>query len=39
MAEITKTLADFKNEIANPSEALVAYLTYLASLPKPNFKK
>ena len=39
MAEITKTLADFKKEIENPSEAFIAYANYLASLPKPNFVK
>ena len=39
MAEITKTLEDFKKEIENPSEALKAYLSYLAELPKTTFTK
>ena len=40
MSEITKTLQDFKTEIANPSEALVAYLKYLASISdKSTFTK
>ena len=36
MAEITKTLEDFKKEIANPNEAFKAFV---ASLPKSTFKK
>jgi hypothetical protein len=32
MAEITKTLEDFKKEIANPNEALKAFIAYLASV-------
>jgi len=32
MAEITKTLEDFKKEIANPNEAFKAYIAYLASI-------
>ena len=41
MAEITKTLADFKKEIENPNEAFKAYIAYLVSLApeKPIFKK
>lgn len=40
MAEITKTLADFKKEIANPTEAFIAYAKYVASLSdKSTFKK
>lgn len=31
MAEITKTLEDFKKEITNPNEAFKAYIAYLAS--------
>lgn len=40
MAEITKTLEDFRKEIENPSEAFKAYVAYLASLSdKSTFKK
>jgi hypothetical protein len=41
MAEIRKTLEDFKKEIENPNEAFKAYIAYLASLTpeKPIFKK
>jgi hypothetical protein len=39
MSETIKTLEDFKKEIENPSEAFIAYAKYLASLPKPLFKK
>jgi hypothetical protein len=39
MSEIIKTLEDFKKEIENPSEAFIAYVKYLATLPKPNFVK
>lgn len=40
MAENIKTLEDFKKEIANPSEAFIAYAKYKASLSdKSTFKK
>lgn len=40
MAEITKTLEDFKKEIENPNEAFKAYVAYIASLSdKSIFKK
>ena len=40
MAEITKTLEDFKKEIENPSEAFLAYLKYISSISdKSTFKK
>ena len=40
MAEITKTLEDFKKEIENPNEAFKAYIAYIASLSdKSTFKK
>lgn len=39
MSETIKILEDFKKEIENPSEALKAYLSYLAELPKTPFIK
>lgn len=40
MAEITKTLADFRKEIQDPAEAFRAYIAYLASTSdKSTFKK
>jgi hypothetical protein len=40
MAEITKTLEDFKKEIANPNEAFKAFIAYLSSISdKSTFTK
>ena len=40
MAEITKTLEDFKKEIANPNEAFKAFIAYIASVSdKSTFTK
>ena len=40
MAEITKTLEDFKKEIANPNEAFKAFMVYIASISdKSTFTK
>ena len=40
MAEITKTLQDFKKEIANPNEAFKAFIAYLVSISdKSTFNK
>lgn len=36
MAETTKTLQDFINEIGDPNQAFKAYVAYLASQPKPQ---
>lgn len=36
MAETTKTLQDFINEIGDPNEAFKAYVKYLAEQPKPQ---
>jgi len=39
MAEATKKLQDFINEIGDPKEALKAYSAYLAEQPKQSFTK
>lgn len=40
MAETVKTLEDFKKEIANPSEAFIAFAKYKASISdRSTFKK
>ena len=39
MAETTKTLQDFINEIGDPKAALKAYVAYLAQQPKQSFTK
>jgi hypothetical protein len=36
MAETTKTLQDFINEIGDPKEAYKAYVAYLAQQPNPT---
>ena len=35
MAETTKTLQDFINELGDPNKAFLAYTKYLAELPNP----
>ena len=40
MAEIIKTLEDFKKEIVNPNEAFKAFIAYIASVSdKSKFTK